>query len=116
MAKARPQLHRDSSRQRVSARNSVTIEGRCGIGGRELQEVLVTDLHAHGCRVRGVAVGVIKSEPLVLWLGEVGPVAGHLKWTKSGALGVAFEEPLAADLLEALCQAPSPSNVVPLRK
>lgn len=116
MARNRPTLQRDSAHSRGTARPTVTLDGRCSIGGRGEQEVVVTDLHARGCRMRGAAVGVIKSEPLVLWVGDIGPVAGRLKWTKGGSLGVAFDEPLAPALLETLYQIPPPDNVVPLRR
>jgi hypothetical protein len=66
--------------------------------------------------VRTEAIGVTRSEPLQLWLGDVGPIAGKLKWTKGGALGVLFDAPLDQSTLEALLAAGEPpSNVIPLR-
>ena len=113
-SRIRPKLQRHTVRG--SARGTVAIEGRCSIGGREAQDVLVTDLDQLGCRMRAAAVGVIKSEPVVLWVSQVGPIPGRLKWTKGGALGVAFNAPLGDELLAALREASQLSNVVPFRR
>lgn len=104
---------------RGAPRESVIIPGRCQVGERAAEEVLVTDLSARGCRLRGNSIGVTKAEPVQLWLGETGPIAAKLKWVKKGSLGLAFEAALAEDVLQPLLDAPAapvPSNVVPLRK
>jgi hypothetical protein len=109
-------LQQSNPRSRATARNAVAIEGLCMIGQRAQERALVTDLGLAGCRVRTEAVGVTRSEPLQLWLGEIGPIAGTLKWTKGGSLGVLFDNPLDEDTLEALLAAGEPSsNVIPLR-
>lgn len=109
-------LQQSSARSRATARNSVAIEGLCVIGQRAREAALVTDLGPGGCRVRTEAVGVTRSEALQLWLGEIGPIAGRLKWTKGGSLGVLFDVPLDEATLAALLAAGEPpSNVVPLR-
>ena len=113
----RPKLQQQkTSRLRATPRQDVVIEGACVIGSREKEAALVTDLGLQGCRVRTEAVGVTRSEPLQLWLGEFGPVAGTLRWSKGGSLGVLFDTPLEEGMLEALLAAGEPpSNVVPLR-
>ena len=109
-------LQQNGSRSRSNARNAVVIEGLCLIGERGKETALITDLGLQGCRVRTEAVGVTRSEALQLWLGEVGPIAGKLKWTKGGSLGVLFDSPLDEGTLEALLAAGEPrSNVIPLR-
>lgn len=116
MARKTPSLHRHTARTHGSARRGVAIEGRCSIAGREPQDVLVTDLGETGCRMKANAVGVIKSDTLELWLGDSEPIAGRLKWTRDGALGVAFESPLAAEQLDGLYEVSEQSKVVPLRR
>lgn len=102
--------------QRADERTQVSIEGRCRAGEREVQDVLVLDLGPNGCRLLGLSAGVTKSDPLELWLGDVGPIAAQLRWAKRGSLGVAFDAPLDGALLERLAQqAPAP-NVVALRR
>jgi hypothetical protein len=109
-------LQQSTARSRTAARNPVVIEGACAIGGREREAALITDLGLQGCRLRTEAVGVTRSEALVLWLGEVGPIAARLRWSKGGALGVLFDRPLDEGTLEALLEAGEPrSNVIPLR-
>ncbi len=108
-------LHRQTVRAPASGRRKVAIEGRCSIGGREEQEVLLTDLGLTGCRMRANAVGVSKSNALALWLGETGPIAARLEWARDGALGVSFEVPLDADVLDALCETSLLNKVVRLR-
>ena len=117
MAKGKhSKLQQKTARSRTVARNSLVIEGACAIGGRDKEAALVTDLGLQGCRLRTEAVGVTRSEALVLWLGEVGPIAGTLEWSKGGALGVQFNTPLDEGTLEVLLGAGEPpSNVVPLR-
>jgi len=111
----RTKLQQNTARSRATPRNMVVIEGMCLIGERK-EAALVTDLGLQGCRVRTEAVGVTRSAGLTLWLGEVGPIAGTLRWTKGGSLGVLFDTPLDPGTLEALLEAGEPqSNVIPLR-
>ena len=65
---------------RGAPRESVVIPARCQVGDRLAEEVLVTDLSARGCRLRGNSIGVTKAEPVQLWLGDAGPIAARLNW------------------------------------
>jgi hypothetical protein len=119
MAKKRANILPRTDMLRTGARESVVIQARCRVGERAAEEVLITDLSARGCRLRGNSIGVTKAEPVELWLGEVGPVAARLKWIKQGSIGLGFEAPLEDAVLQALLDAPAaviPSNVVPLKK
>jgi hypothetical protein len=112
----RAKLVQNTARSRTTVRQRVVIDGQCVIGERLKDPALVTDLGLQGCRVRTEAVGVTRSEGLQLWLGEVGPISGKLKWSKGGSLGVLFDTPLTEETLEALLMAGEPpSNVVELR-
>ena len=102
--------------QRAGERNAVSLDGKCRAGEREIQDVLVLDLGLHGCRVLGLSVGVTKSDPLQIWLGDAGPFAARLKWAKRGSLGIEFDESLDAQLLERLASVEPERNVVPLRR
>ncbi|WP_305096737.1 hypothetical protein [Croceibacterium aestuarii] len=116
MAKGKSaKLVQSGPRDRTAGREQVAIPGRCSIGGREEEEVLVTDLGRHGCRMHTGAVGVTRSERLVLILAGCAPIQGSLKWSKGGALGVRFSEPLGQEQLETLCAEQSAPNVVPIR-
>ena len=68
------------------------------------------------CALQGDAVGVTRSERLTLWLGEVGPIAGQLKWAKAGSLGVMFDEPLEDEVVGALWDAAAREKIVPMRR
>ncbi len=103
---------------RAGPRESVIIPGKCQVGERPAEEVLVTDLSARGCRLRGNSIGVTKTEPVQLWLGDAGPIAARLKWVKKGSIGLAFESALDDAFLQPLLDAPAPpvpANVVHLR-
>ena len=118
-SKKRAKILPRSDMLRAGARAAVIIAGRCQVGERPAEDVLVTDLSARGCRLRGNSIGVTKTEPVQLWLGDAGPFAARLKWVKKGSIGFAFESPLDAEVLQPLLDAPAPpvlSNVVPLRK
>jgi hypothetical protein len=104
---------------RTGSRESVVIPGTCQVGERPAEAVLVTDLSARGCRLRGDSVGVTKSEQVQLWFGDAGPFIAKLKWVKKGSLGLAFDASLEESFLEELLanrRAPAPSNVVPLKR
>ena len=119
MAKKRTPILPQSDVLRGAPRESVVIPGQCRIGERPAEEVLVTDLGAGGCQLRGNSIGVTKAEPVQLWLGEIGPIAAKLKWVKKGSLGLAFEAPLDEEVLQPLLEAPVPpfpSNVVPVKR
>jgi hypothetical protein len=119
MPRKRPHILPRADMLRTGARESVIIPGRCQVGERAVEDVLVTDLSANGCRLRGNSIGVTKTEPVQLWLGDGGPIPARLKWVKKGSLGLAFESPLDDGVLQPLLDAPAPpvpSNVVHLRK
>ena len=119
MAKKRAPIPPRSDMLRAAPRENVVIPGRCQVGDRAVEEVLFTDLSARGCRLRGNSIGVTKTEPVQLWLGDAGPIAARLKWVKKGSIGLAFEAPLDDKVLRPLLDAPVPpvpSNVVPLRR
>jgi hypothetical protein len=104
---------------RAGPRASVIIPAQCQVGERPAEDVLVTDLSARGCRLRGNSIGVTKAEPVQLWLGEAGTVVARLRWIKGGSLGLAFETALDDTILQELLDAPAPpipSNVVPLSR
>mgnify|MGYP006174768769 CR=1 FL=1 len=108
-------LHNSGAHERKTGdRQAVAIPARCTIGERAEEDVLVTDLGKHGCRMHTGAVGVTKTEKLVLRLEGSGPIRGSLKWSKGGALGVRFSRPLGEKLLETLTEQ-SARNVVPIR-
>lgn len=108
-------LNRQNTRAPASARHAVAIDSRCAIGGRDPQDVLVTDLGLTGCCMRANVVGVTKSEDIELWLGTTGPLSCRLEWARDGALGVSFKTPLEPELLERMCGESQRSKVVPIR-
>ena len=119
MPRKRPPMPSRPELLRADPRESVVIPGRCQVGERPAEDVLVTDLNAKGCCLRGNSIGVTKTEPVQLWLGDAGPVAAKLRWVRKGSLGLAFESALADEILQPLLDAPMPpipSNVVPLKR
>ena len=113
--KRAPLVKRDGS-DRVAERTQFVAEGKCQFGEGEVQDVLVTELDAYGCRLRSSAVGVTKTESLQLWLGEVGPVLGQLRWARRGSVGIAFDQPLDEDSLARVCAIEPGPTVVPMRR
>ena len=119
MAKKRTPILPQTDMLRGDPREWVIIPARCQVGERLVEEVLVTDLSAKGCRLRGNSVGVTKTEPVQLWLGDAGPIPAKLKWVKKGSIGLVFESALDDIVLQPLLDAPAPpvpSNVVPLKR
>lgn len=111
----RAKLVQSGAHDRTTLREQVAIAARCKMGEREAEDVLITDLGRHGCRLHTGAVGMTKTEKLVLTLDGCAPIDGSLKWTKGGMLGVRFTKPLGEKTLQRLCTEQSAANVVPLR-
>jgi hypothetical protein len=120
MAKqTRPKLATHYTGPRAGNRDFVSLEGRCSVGEGEAEPIAVLDLDARGCRVKGVTAAVTKVDVLRLWLGELGPIAGRLRWVKRGSAGIAFEAPLSEEDLDSakLTATPAPSpQVISLRR
>lgn len=108
-------LVRTGPHKRKTGRKRVSISGTCTIGGRGEEQALITDLGTHGCRIQTGAVGVTKAQELILHIAGCAPIKGSLAWSKGGAFGVRFAEPLSDALLETLCNDAVSPNVVPLR-
>jgi hypothetical protein len=101
--------------KRRTDREHVAIPAGCTIGERGEEQVLVTDLGTHGCRLHTGAVGLTKAQTLVLRLPGCAPIKGTLIWSKGGALGVRFAKPLSGKRLATLCSEQSAPNVVPFK-
>ena len=110
----RPKLYHRGDSDRTSPREAVRIFGTCAVGERAVEETWVTDLTPGGCKLRLVTIGVTKSEPVTLRIGDEEPIAGRLKWIKQGSLGIAFDTVLDEALVERLLAIVPPDNVVPL--
>ncbi|HYD23951.1 MAG TPA: hypothetical protein VEB68_04085, partial [Croceibacterium sp.] len=84
MAAKRSKFVQRTEIPRVGERRPVSVEGTCRVAGSDIRDVRVIDLDAHGCNLRGLSIGVSKSDPLELWLGSAGPIAARLRWAKRG--------------------------------
>ena len=115
----RPKLATHYSGPRAGNRDFVSLEGRCSVGEGAPELISVLDLDARGCRVKGITAAVTKADLLQMWLGELGPIVGRLRWAKRGSAGVAFDVPLNDEALVSikLTAAPVPlPQVIPLRR
>ena len=115
----RPKLATHYTGPRAGNRDFVSLEGRCCVGEGEIERISILDLDARGCRVKGITAAVTKIDMLQLWLGDLGPLTGRLKWAKRGSAGLAFDAALTDDQLEAVKRTAAPvplPQVVPLRR
>jgi hypothetical protein len=101
---------------RPEGRRALNIPARCQIGAREMEDVSITAIDSEQCSVWTVALGVTKSEPVVLYLDGEEPIAGQIQWIRHGSLGVAFHAPLGEAVVERLRMLEAPTNVIALRK
>lgn len=120
MAKlTRPKLATHYSGPRAEGRDFVSLEGRCVVAEGAAEPIAILDLDARGCRVKGIGAALTKSDLLLLWLGDVGPVRARLRWAKSGSAGIAFDTPLGeaelAQVRTTAAPAPMP-QVLPMRR
>ncbi len=88
-----------SETPRAGNRQPVSLVGECSVSGSDPVEVTVLDLDAHGCKVRGLPLGVGKHDDLVLAIGPVGAIQAQLRWVKSMMAGLVFTRQLSADEL-----------------
>ena len=120
MAKlTRPKLATHYSGPRAEGRDFVSLEGRCVVGEGAAEPIAILDLDARGCRVKGIGAALTKSDLLLLWLGEVGPVSARLRWAKGGSAGVAFDTPLGEAELDRVRTTAMPvaaPQVLPMRR
>ena len=118
--KVRTRLGIKPETPRVGSRQIVALAGTCRVTGEEALPVSVLDLDAHGCRLRGLVLGVSKRDELALTIGPVGPITGQLRWFRNMMAGIAFSEPLSADqLADALADESietAAANVIALRR
>ena len=115
----RPKLATHYSGPRAGNRDFVSLEGRCSVGEATAEPIAVLDLDVRGCRVKGITAAVTKADMLQVWLGELGPITGRLRWAKRGSAGIAFDAPLSQTQVESikLTAIPVPlPQVVPLRR
>jgi hypothetical protein len=115
----RPKLATHYSGPRAGSRDCVSLEGRCRVGEGNVLAITVLDLDAKGCRAKGVTAAVTKDDLLLVWLGEIGPVGGRLRWAKRGSVGIAFDPPLKDAEVAAMKQTAVPAplaEVIPLRR
>jgi hypothetical protein len=112
----RPKLGERGESDRTSDRDQVRIPCICRIGEQAPEAAFITDISTDGCRLLAVSVGVTRSAPVALQVGEEAPVAGRLQWIKHASLGVAFDPPLAADVVERMSALVAPTNVIPLKR
>ncbi len=117
-SKKRPKLATHYTGPRAGSRDLVSLDGRCRVGDGDEERIAVLDLDPRGCRVRGITAAVTKADPVLLWIGSVGPVTARLRWMKRGLAGLKFDEPLSdAQLEQAGAAAPSEAtNVIALRR
>jgi len=120
MAKlTRPKLATHYSGPRAEGRDFVSLEGRCIVGEGSAEPITILDLDPRGCRVKGISAALTKSDLLLLWLGEVGPVRARLRWAKRGSAGVAFDAPLGEaelDRIKATALPVAAPQVLPMRR
>lgn len=120
MAKlTRPKLATHYSGPRSGNRDFVSLEGRCQVAEGDTQEIAVLDLDARGCRVKGIGAAVTKADALQVWLGDIGPIVGRLRWAKRGSAGIAFDAPLGEAQLDLAKRSAVPAplpQVIPLRR
>ncbi len=115
----RPKLATHYSGPRAGNRDFVSLEGRCSVGDGAAKAIAVLDLDARGCRVKGITAAVTKADVLQVWLGELGPLSGRLRWAKRGSAGIAFDTPLSESQVASikLTAVPVPlPQVIPLRR
>ncbi|GGE01740.1 hypothetical protein GCM10011515_21770 [Tsuneonella deserti] len=115
----RPKLATHYSGPRAGDRDFVSLEGRCVVGEGAGEDIAILDLDERGCRVKGVTAAVTKSDVLQVWLGDVGPIEGRLRWAKRGSAGIAFIKPLGPEelaLAKRTAVPSTPPQVIPLRR
>jgi hypothetical protein len=86
--------------ERREPRTQVNIQGRYRTGNGIVRDVVVLDLSTHGCKFFDRFSNLNHNSALTVRIGNIGPLDARVRWIESQTVGVRFDTPLHASVLE----------------
>lgn len=88
-----PMVRQSNMDRRRERRWQTEVNGSCLIDGRQ-DQIAVTEISTIGCRVQGDFAAFGLGDTLQIFVGNIGPLDGTLRWTTSESAGVEFRDRL----------------------
>jgi hypothetical protein len=85
---------------RREPRIAVSIQGRYRSGSGLARDVVVTDLSTSGCKFYDRFSNLKNDDRVTIKVGNVGPIGAVVRWRTGQIIGVEFEAPLHASVLD----------------
>jgi len=92
----------DSTEPRRSIRLSMAMPARCRSLGGFVDDVVIRDLSADGCRIVSHALTARPGMRIVLRPSSMEGLCGEVRWVRGHEAGIEFERPLYAPVVEHL--------------
>lgn len=86
--------------ERREQRVPVNIQGRYRTGNGVVRDVTVLDLSSHGCKFFDRFSNLDHNAVLTIRIGSIGPLDARVRWIEGQTVGVRFDIPLHASVLE----------------
>lgn len=87
---------------RKQNRKPVSAEGACSIANGARWRTVLEDLTSYGCRIADPQGGLTKGQRIEVVIGGGPPHRAEVCWSRKGAAGLAFAQPLSELLLNTL--------------
>lgn len=85
---------------RSEDRFQIVLRGHCSNGAGRRSSAEITDLSAHGCKVRTSPTLLGKDSTIWVKLGNRDPLQGQARWQEADLAGVKWEFPLHPAILD----------------
>lgn len=80
--------------KRRSNREKVILAARCRKYSGAMENVIVSDVSAHGCRIYSDDMALRVGQRLTIQPAKLEGIAGEVRWVEGKRAGVSFERPL----------------------
>ena len=94
-------VHRSSrvNEHRREARHNVNVAGRYRARSSGARDVWIKDISEYGCRFFDKFSILETGKPILVRVGQIGPIPAEVKWRKGSVVGAEFETPLHPSVL-----------------
>ncbi|NOW46784.1 hypothetical protein FHW96_002948 [Novosphingobium sp. SG751A] len=93
---------RQTNRQAI--RRPLTMSARCRLMSGLQDNVTVSDLSTHGCRIATRTLSLAVGTRVMLKLDGLEAISCTVRWVESGQCGLQFERPIYEPVVEHLCR------------
>ena len=94
-------VHRSNrvNEHRREARHNVNVAGRYRARSSGARDVWIKEISEYGCRFFDKFSILETGKPILVRVGQIGPIPAEVKWRKGSVVGAEFETPLHPSVL-----------------